>query len=469
MSPQTSRVTRPLLALTGLGILAAGWASYLWWQLLRARAGFDPVCLGGGDGCSALWDGDFAAFLHGTTGLPVAAWGVVWGIAAATLPLRALGRLDEDPQAAAPVSWVGVSGLLSVAALLIISFAEANFCGSCAVTHAVTLVYGAVALLSLGKPSPSSGLATFAVAVGTSWLVLLYPGLRTPKDLQRAGQQALQQNFVPPAQGGQQSPGSDPRHSHDGHHHPELGTLPDNLDQHPLAVASWPLDPIVQSRMLEAFVAGLEPQVRRAISELLVSYRDAPYFRPPDARALLGSPTATLRITDFSDTQCGHCAQLFMDLRFLKGLFPAEALGVDSRHFPLDGHCNPHLEIRGPEQARCTAAKARICMETHPERTAFEETLYRNQHHMEIDQVFELAATYVDPGALKTCIDSPETEAKLARDVTQAWIYRPSGTPLVLVNGKQTSPFGPFLYLLTLAGGDISHPAVAQLMPPSQT
>jgi hypothetical protein len=60
-----------------------------------------------------------------------------------------------------------------------------------------------------------------------------------------------------------------------------------------------------------------------------------------------------------------------------------------------------------------------------------------------------------------------ETAAKLAEDIRVAAQYDPDGTPIVVVNGRQGTSFGPFLYAMVLARGDEAQPAFDSLPPPN--
>ena len=84
---------RSLGALVALGVAGGLLSTFLWLQLVLARSGGPSVC-GPEDGgsCGALWDGAFARGIQDTTGLPVAAWGLVWSLVALALPLLELVR-----------------------------------------------------------------------------------------------------------------------------------------------------------------------------------------------------------------------------------------------------------------------------------------------------------------------------------------------------------------------------------------
>ena len=85
-----------LAALAGLGFAASLLAAFLWAQLVISRSGGVSFCGPGDSDCASLWNGSFASWVHRMTGLPVAAWGLVWGVVSAALPLLAACLLTED-------------------------------------------------------------------------------------------------------------------------------------------------------------------------------------------------------------------------------------------------------------------------------------------------------------------------------------------------------------------------------------
>jgi serine/threonine-protein kinase len=119
------------------------------------------------------------------------------------------------------------------------------------------------------------------------------------------------------------------------------------------------------------------------------------------------------------------------------------------------------------DPVRCLAAKAKICLEGKEGAVAFTAALFRRQRGLQTDQVFALAEPYMPRPALEACVSSPATASRLADDVSLASRTDPDGTPIVLVNGRRGTSFGPFLYAMVLTGGEADHPAFAGLPPPN--
>ena len=427
-----------LASLTVLGVLSALWALFLWAELVLSRTGGTPFCaLGPAADCGRVWDSAFAVTVSRWTGLPVAGWGLVWGLVAFVLPLGGLLRLAEArPLPAALVSAVRVNaaaGVVTVFVMLAVSAAEKAFCVGCFATYLLVAGYAGIALLGwqrAGLPDALKGLALTAAATVCFFLLLLYPGLETPRLAGQAGREAIVS--APP--GAVSAPGTG--------------------------------DPD-RDRQLVDFVASLAPQLQQVLSDSLSIYRSAPAQAPPPPRKLLGPETAPVRITEWTDVLCDHCADLHATLLALRANLPPGSFSIDSRQFPLDGACNPLLQPRSEESVRCLAARAQVCLESHERAFEFAGALFENQKALTSERVFELARPFANRAELEQCLAGPATQSKLEEDIRSAAAYDPDGTPIVAVNGRRGTSFGPFLYAMVLTRGAATHPAFASLPPPN--
>lgn len=439
------REERSLTILTILGALSAGWGLFLWRELIRARHGEEPFCGFGGGDCSTLWNGSLASSIHDGTGVPVAGWGLLWGLVACLLPLAArLGWWRRGDAQRWSLRVVALAGIGSVVMLVAASVALRMLCTSCLVTYVLVLAYVVVAFL--GLPEPSGGLVRGAVvallATAVGYLGLLYPGLQTPKSVSNEGNRVLAEQSL--AQEGRES----------------------QERQTPPGGEASSEEPMNNEDRLQALIASLSPELQQALSDSLAVYARSPQLLAEAPRALQGSADAPVMITDFTDALCGHCATLHQTLDYMRGLLPPGSFSIDSRQFPLDSDCNPFISGPREDDVRCLAALAQICMEDLPRAHEFSGELFREQATLTEGQVVALGARYRDRSALEECMASAATGEKLKADLEYAARYQPQGTPLVLINGRQAPHFGPFLYAMALTGGAVDHPLFAQLPPP---
>jgi serine/threonine-protein kinase len=423
-----------LAGLVGLGALASLWSLVLWAELWVSRRGGAAVCaLGEAADCAALWDGAFATAVHRASGLPLAGWGLAWGLAALALPLVALTRLAEGRPVPALVSacrLVAVAGVAAVVGLLGVSLAAGAVCAGCFVVYVLVAGYAGIALYGwrTGWPDLPRGAALAALAAGLAALLLLYPGTLTPPRPGEAGRAAVAGAAVPAADPG---PGTgDPQ----------------------------------RDALLAEFVESLSAPLRQSLADSLNITASSAVVSMPQPRHLLGPADAPIRITEWSDVLCGHCAALHDTLGELRRRLPAGAFSVEARQFPLDGECNPLVGRREPGSVRCLAAKATLCIPGEKGWT-FSGELFASQEGLTAEKVYALAGPYLSRRELDACMASEATRRALAEDIKLARSFHPDGTPIVAVNGRQGTSFGPYLYAIILAAGEVRHPAFAALPP----
>jgi serine/threonine-protein kinase len=413
-----------------VGLACSAWAAFQWYELLVARRGGTIVCLGGGGHCAEVWDSPFASAVHARTGLPVAAWGVVFGLAAFALPLVARLRLARRRAAdswLAAIWVVAVAGLVGVVVLVTASLRFGHLCTTCGLTYLLTSSYAGVVFAGVRLAPPpglvrGASLALAAVALGFG--VLLFPGLRTPQSLANAGAQAV----------GESAP-----------------------------LATYGTD----DAELAGFIAKLAPPVRQLLSDTLAAYAASPVIEPPPARTKIGPDDARLHIVEFFDTLCSHCAQLHETLVQLRQRFGPDAFQLSPHQFPLDPGCNPTVVRPDSDPLHCIAARAHICAEGRPGAFDLAAELFEKQRALTEPIILEAAEKVVPADALAACMASPDTAAKLSADVAWAAGQNVRGTPFLLIENRKALPFPPLLYVLALTRGASSHPAFAAL-PPAQ-
>jgi protein-disulfide isomerase len=158
---------------------------------------------------------------------------------------------------------------------------------------------------------------------------------------------------------------------------------------------------------------------------------------------------------------CSHCAHLHETLSYLMRRAPGR-FSVEARHFPLDGTCNPAIQQKA-NPVRCAAAAAQICVEPTGHARELASALFSRQASLSTDAVLALATPFLPRKQLEACMADPATGQALRGDIEAALRYEPDGTPVVALNGRLGSAYGPFLYAMILAGGDPAHPALAGL------
>jgi len=426
MNPSPRPSASSLGALVGLGVATALWSFFLWSQLLLSRSGGTPFCpLGEAAACGALWDASFSRGVHAWTGLPVAAWGVAWGLAAAALPLLALMAFAESRSATTLVTACRVSaagGVVGAFVLGGVAAAAGSFCAGCFATYVLIAGYAGIALLGwqhLGVPEMSRGVAEAFGALAGAYVLLLYPGRATPKSAGEVGRQAVAQ--------------------------------------------SAPSAATTNATPVASFIASLAPDLQQTLADALIQHREGIALSLPPPRALIGEASAPVRITEFTDVLCDHCARLHETIAEIERR-ASGTIQLEPRQFPLDAACNSAVQRSG-SPIRCLAAKAQICFEGSDDAFQYSGALFAKQKTLTETDVFALAEPHMKRAQLEACVQSAETKKKLADDIALALRFEPDGTPLVLVNGRKASAFAPFLYALVLTGGRADDPAFASLPP----
>jgi len=239
----------------------------------------------------------------------------------------------------------------------------------------------------------------------------------------------------------------------------EVAKRPTEVEEKPAEVQKRP-----DAARLEELIARLSPELRQGLSDALAAYArgDRVPLRP--ARLLIGPSTAPVRITEFTDVLCSHCAQLHETNTILREMLPRESFALEPRQFPLDSECNPAIPMSSGDGVRCLAARAMICLEE--DLLSFADGLFTNQRSLTTEKIYDLAAPFMPRERLEDCITSPETNAKLHDDIAWALQHEIPGTPLLLVNGREVPPTLQFLYAMVLAEANPEHPAFAVLPPP---
>lgn len=418
---QPEGTVRPSNAALGVllssGLATGGLAVYQWLELLVVRGGGSVSCsINETINCAAVWNSPFSSRVHDWLGMPVAGLGVVWGLAAAVL-VGLLWRkrpTDDWPIFAAAVKLWALAGLVSIVAFAIASAEARAVCLTCLGTYGLVLAFAFAAFMLLPTPRfpPTQhllgGLAWLFVVGAPTFLVMLVPGGNTPKAgavTRLAGTTEAQ--------------------------------LVDNLLNLPKREA------MLTAAARQKYLAS----PAKDVSDLKVRLRS-------------GEPDALIKVVEFSDVLCPHCAVFEQSLEELRAVAPAGTLSIEPRVFPLvDDGCMSPAEKNSPKDVRCVGAKVQLCSEDHPLYWEVRKALFAAQASLRSsDAVLEIAAKVTNRSkeALAACVASSETAARLADDITYAKRYDIEGTPLVLLNGRATWPSAGFILGMAVARGDVN-------------
>lgn len=450
-----------LLVLAGLSLVLG---VIQWMELLLAQAVGETFCsVNETFDCASVWAHPIAKSIQRITRVPVAGWGVVWALGASAASIWLLRRRIEGREADLPgmvARLFGVAGIGTAVGLFVLSMTMGTYCLTCLTTYALVLVYGGLAFKQpttkpLKEQAPGGPIVWSVAFVIVGYLAVLWPGSQTPVD---ADKEAL----TAAAKAAKATNGAaDP---HAGHNHPPGAHHP------PPARSDLPPPKTALGRFLSELSGPAQAAVADALAEMKAS--PTPTVAQFPVRSLHHGPEdAKVKIVDFSDIRCGHCAQLAATADELRRMTAEDAFSQESRWFPLDAECNPKLDPKMTDGTgvRCAGARVMICLEGKPVYDKVKKALFSAQRDLtNRDKVMQIAsdAASMSKADLEKCMAAPKTEAALRQDIEYAWSYRLEGTPLVIINGKKASPIGPFLFAMLLAQGDLDHPAWSRLPAP---
>jgi hypothetical protein len=443
---------RLLGAAVALGFVNALWALFQWAELLLARQGGTPFCsIDETFNCAQVWDSALAVTIHDVTQIPIAGWGLIWGLVATLVPLwglvddRALGRGGS-----AALRLTALAGIASVGAFATASALSGALCIGCIGTYFGVGIWAVLAWKASsadGFVEAPRGAAIAAALVALGFAILVVPGMRTPHA--KDGKLAL------PTKPTDTKP-STPSTSTPA---PATPGAPGPFDGPGSGDAA-------RDELLDAFIASLDAPSRQLMSDLLRDVRDAKAVElKPGRHTAIGDKDAPVKIIEWTDPLCPHCAQLHEVLAEIQRTVPPGLFSVESRQFPLDGFCNSGVQRKTEDGVRCFGAKAQICMEGDPKDFEASGALFAARAQT-VDAVFAAFAPFTDVKKLKACVEDPKTQAALNDDISAALGLDLKGTPLVYLNGKEVPPFPPLVYSLILTGGKVTHSAFKSLPAP---
>lgn len=428
-SPQSRPSLPALVALLGTSAGLLALAVYQWLELIQVRAGHTPACaINDTFNCASVWNSTFAHNIHEYLGVPVAGLGVLWGLVALILSFlfaqRSRATGDGSTFSGAVKVWA-IAGLLSCVTFVTASLQAKAVCLTCLGTYALVMGFAVTALGFLGKPlfpQPRDvvrGMGWVLVVSMPIYLGLLYPGQRTPRGMEPSLPQANAE---------------DPN---------DLGKIVESLPEREKLAASWAREQWKKSQPLDVSMFPIH--------------------------ARKGNPDAPLKLVDFTDILCSHCAQFEEFMHEVEKVAPPENVSIEPRYYPIDGECNPDIAGSAKDGVRCYGARLQICSQKHPNFFLMRRELFQNQSKLNQGLMLAIATRHgLNAETLNACMKSPETAARLAEDIAYARKYKIEGTPLVLLNGK-IAPFSPFFLMgMAMSGGNADAPFFQKLPPPPQ-
>jgi len=421
-----------------VSMAAALLAVFQWMELLVLRSGGRTVCsINDAVNCETVWNSVLASRIHHFLGVPVAGLGLIWALTAFGLSALLIYRLMSGSSLGHVVAALRLTagvGILASITFAVGSAGAGAVCLTCLGTYAVVVAFALIVVKLLPGPlQPAKGelrhalLWSVGLAVG-SYLVLLVPGMNTP--------------------------------------HANAATAALDKASRASARTDGDLDHAVES-----YLKDLSAPEQQLVSDSIAIFRRSP--SPPTDRFRVrnrrGPANAPVKLVEFTDIRCSHCAELVELMRQLERVVPPGKFSVEARHFPLDGACNRAIAITQTNGVSCLGAKVQICLEGAPDFWELREKLFAEQANLTADRIWEIAASgLTSREALEKCIASPETEAKLKEDVAYALEYNPRGTPLVVINGREGTALGSFLFAMVMTNANPNSPAFAGLPPPRQ-
>lgn len=438
----THRIEEPKVApLSPVLLIASSAAASLlalfqWMELLVVRSGGRTVCsINDVVNCETVWNSALASRVHSFLGVPVAGLGLVWALTALGLSSLLVYRLAAGGRIGPPIAALRIAAGVGILACITFAVGSARagaLCLTCLGTYAVVVAFALVVVKLLPGPLQpvqediGSALIWCAGLALASYLLLLGPGLKTPG----------------------------------------VGESLAAMEQRPRGTAQTSTE---VDREIEKYLRELSEPERQAVSDSIAVFRRSP--TPATARFAVrnrhGPEDAPVKLVEFTDIRCSHCAQLVEMMKQIERLAPPGRFSIEARNFPLDGACNGAIAAKDPNGLSCLGAQVQICLESAPDFWELRDKLFAEQPNLNRDRILEIASSgRTSRAALERCIGSPETAAKLGEDVAYALEYSPTGTPIVVINGRAGTPVGSFLFAMVMTNANVSSPAFASLPPP---
>jgi protein-disulfide isomerase/peroxiredoxin/uncharacterized membrane protein len=149
-----------------------------------------------------------------------------------------------------------------------------------------------------------------------------------------------------------------------------------------------------------------------------------------------GSANAKVRITLFEDFQCPFCKKLDGNVELLQEEM-GDKVSVAFMHFPMHQKCNDTGLKKNLHAFACGAAAAAVCAEEQGEFWPMHDLMFRNNQDLKPKDLLGYGQQIgLDVGALSTCMQAPQTLAKIKADAAAGAASGVKGTPALFINGR---------------------------------
>ena len=152
--------------------------------------------------------------------------------------------------------------------------------------------------------------------------------------------------------------------------------------------------------------------------------------------AVWGNPDAKVTIIEFSEYQCPFCRLSAFNIKSYLQEFRKD-VRYYFVNYPLDNACNPYM-TRPMHRLACFACKAGVCADKRGDFWSFHDDMFRNQRRLSRNLILSLAAKRGwDRKEFLACIDSPETDAQIKKEIEAGKRIYISGTPTILLDNRK--------------------------------
>jgi protein-disulfide isomerase/uncharacterized membrane protein len=152
--------------------------------------------------------------------------------------------------------------------------------------------------------------------------------------------------------------------------------------------------------------------------------------------AVWGNPEAKVTIVEFSEYQCPFCRLAAFNIKPYLQEFKDD-VRYYYVNYPLDNACNPYM-TRPMHPLACFAGKAGICAEKRGDFWSFHDDMFRNQRKLSRNLILSLASKRGwDRDEFLACVDSPETDAQIRKEIEVAKRIYVRGTPSLFLDNRK--------------------------------